>query len=104
MASLEAAKRKDLRKGIADDYMDAQDTISKNDVLMNGAIQQLVSEKIPLLISKYIVQLIRQFGGDVSKALMAYNCGPGNVKKGCVPASARQYAQKVFGTYRRLKQ
>ena len=53
--------------------------------------------------SKYIAQLIRQFGGNVSKALMAYNCGPGNVKKGRIPAESRRYAQKVLGIYRRLK-
>ena len=53
--------------------------------------------------SKYIAQLIRQFGGDVSKALMAYNCGAGNVKKGRIPAESKRYAQKVLSIYRRLK-
>ncbi len=53
--------------------------------------------------TKYIAQLIRQFGGDVSKALMAYNCGPGNVKKGRIPAESRKYAQQVMARYRRLK-
>lgn len=53
--------------------------------------------------SKYIAQLIKQFGGNVSKALMAYNCGAGNVKKGRVPAESRRYAQKVLGIYRRIK-
>ena len=54
--------------------------------------------------SKYIAQLIRQFGGDVNKALMAYNCGAGNVKKGRIPAESKRYAQKVMSIYRRLKQ
>ena len=53
--------------------------------------------------TKYIAQLIRQFGGDVSKALMAYNCGPGNVKKGRIPAESRRYAQKVMSIYSSLK-
>ena len=53
--------------------------------------------------TKYIAQLIRQFGGNVSKALMAYNCGADNVKKGRIPAASRRYAQKVLGIYRRIK-
>ncbi len=53
--------------------------------------------------TKYIAQLIKQFGGDVSKALMAYNCGPGNVKKGHVPAAAKKYAQQVMQRYNRIK-
>ncbi len=53
--------------------------------------------------TKYIAQLIRQFGGDVSKALMAYNCGAGNVKRGRIPAESRRYAQKVLGIYNSLK-
>ena len=53
--------------------------------------------------SKYLAQLIRQFGGDVSKALMAYNCGPGNVKRGRIPKASKDYAKKVMGIYRALK-
>lgn len=29
---------------------------------------------------KYVSALLRQFGGDVEKAIMAYNAGPDNVK------------------------
>ncbi|MBQ7220818.1 MAG: transglycosylase SLT domain-containing protein [Synergistaceae bacterium] len=53
--------------------------------------------------SRYIAQLIRRYGGDVSKALMAYNCGPGNVAKGRIPQASRNYAQKVMNIYNRLK-
>ncbi|MEQ1260529.1 tape measure protein [Acinetobacter pittii] len=31
---------------------------------------------------KYVSDLLKQFGGDVNKAIMAYNAGPGNVKSG----------------------
>lgn len=31
---------------------------------------------------KYMSALIKQFGGDVDKAIMAYNAGPGNVRTG----------------------
>ncbi|WP_407580975.1 tape measure protein [Acinetobacter pittii] len=31
---------------------------------------------------KYVSDLLKQFGGDVEKAIMAYNAGPGNVKSG----------------------
>lgn len=31
---------------------------------------------------KYMSALIKQFGGDVNKAIMAYNAGPGNVQSG----------------------
>ena len=53
--------------------------------------------------SKYIAQLINRYGGDVSKALMAYNCGPGKVKRGRIPKASRAYANKVMGIYNRLK-
>ena len=42
----EAARIEGLRKGIADDYMNAPDAIGKRNALMNGAIQQLVSESL----------------------------------------------------------
>ena len=53
--------------------------------------------------SKYIAQLVKKYKGDVSKALMAYNCGPGNVKRGRIPKSSKAYAKKVMGIYRALK-
>ena len=53
--------------------------------------------------SKYIAQLISRYGGDVNKALMAYNCGPGNVSKGRIPQRSRSYAKDVMNIYNRLK-
>lgn len=45
---------------------------------------------------RYLTDLSRQFGGDVDKALLAYNWGPGNVKKGgSMPLEAQQYVGKV---------
>ena len=53
--------------------------------------------------TKYLGQLIRKYKGDVSKALMAYNCGPGNVDKGKTPQASREYAKKVMSIYNKLK-
>ena len=53
--------------------------------------------------SKYLAQLVKRYKGDISKALMAYNCGPGNVNKGRIPKASKAYAKKVMGIYRDLK-
>lgn len=45
----------------------------------------------------YLAGLIRANGGDVQRALMAYNGGQGNVQRGTVPPAAQQYAQIVGG-------
>lgn len=50
--------------------------------------------------SRYLGDLAKQFGGDVDKALLAYNWGPGNVQRylktgGPMPAEAQQYVGKV---------
>ena len=52
--------------------------------------------------TKYLARLIRRYNGDISKALMAYNCGPGNVDRGRIPQASRDYARKILGIYRRL--
>ena len=52
--------------------------------------------------TKYLARLIRRYKGDISKALMAYNCGPGNVDKGRIPRASRDYARKVLSIYRQL--
>lgn len=36
-----------------------------------------------------------QFGGDTTKALWGYNAGPERVKQGVMPASTRQYIDKI---------
>lgn len=44
----------------------------------------------------YMSSLLSQFGGDYTKALQAYNGGPGNVIKGTVSLAAQQYASKIL--------
>jgi len=50
--------------------------------------------------ARYLTDLTTQFGGDVDKALLAYNWGPGNVSRylktgGPMPTEAQQYVGKV---------
>lgn len=50
--------------------------------------------------AKYLSQLLREFNGDTTLAVAAYNAGPGSVKKyGGVPpyAETQNYVQKVLG-------
>ena len=49
--------------------------------------------------AKYLAQQLKTFGGDVEKALAAYNAGPGNVQKyGGVPPfrETQTYVQRVL--------
>ena len=57
--------------------------------------------------AKYLRGLMGQFGGDVSKALAAYNAGEGNVKKyGGVPpfAETQAYVPSVLAAYDTYRQ
>lgn len=45
---------------------------------------------------KLLSQLLNQYGGDVTKALWAYNAGPGNVAKGIKPAETQAYIPAVL--------
>lgn len=52
--------------------------------------------------AKYLKQMMDMFGGDTSKALAAYNAGPGNVQKykGIPPFRETQnYVKRILGDY-----
>lgn len=56
--------------------------------------------------TRYIRALLDRFGGDATRALAAYNAGPGAVEKyGGVPpyAETRAYVERVLESYRRYK-
>jgi len=55
--------------------------------------------------TKYISQQLKAFGNDLSKALAAYNAGPGNVRKyGGIPPfkETQNYVNKVLGNFNKL--
>lgn len=45
--------------------------------------------------SKMMKGLLAKYGGDIDKAIMAYNAGGGNVDKGTIPARTRAYLANV---------
>ena len=46
----------------------------------------------------YMQWLLDRYGWDYSKALMAYNGGPGNVDRGTVSSRARNYAASILAS------
>ncbi len=50
--------------------------------------------------ARYLKDLLAMFGGDINKAVAAYNWGPGNVQRqglGAMPAETRGYLKNVAG-------
>jgi len=47
--------------------------------------------------AEYLGALIKNYDGDYSKALMAYNGGPGNVNRGSPSSAAQSYASDILG-------
>jgi len=45
----------------------------------------------------YLAAMLKEFDGDITKAVAAYNTGPGNVEKGVIPKSTQQYISKILG-------
>ena len=54
--------------------------------------------------TKYLSQLLSTYNGDVSKALWAYNAGPGRVNKNIMPSETSKYIQEVLGNLNRIQE
>ena len=55
--------------------------------------------------TRYLASLIKRYGGDLSKALAAYNAGPGRVDQyGGIPPfpETQEYVRRVLANYHRL--
>jgi len=46
--------------------------------------------------AKFFLSLVKNYSGDYYKALLAYNCGMGNVARGTVPKVTHTYARRVL--------
>jgi len=46
--------------------------------------------------ARYLASMLRQFHGDVRRALMAYNAGPTSIARGYRPVAAVVYAERVL--------
>jgi len=46
--------------------------------------------------ARYLASMLRQFHGDVRRALMAYNAGPTSIARGYRPMAAVVYAERVL--------
>lgn len=53
---------------------------------------------------KYIADLTDKYGGDIEKALAAYNAGPGRVDSGRTPAATNRYVKNIMALYHRFRE
>ncbi len=51
--------------------------------------------------AKYMRDLLDMFDGKVAMAVMAYNAGPGTIRKGSRPAETKKYVDRVMALYTR---
>jgi soluble lytic murein transglycosylase-like protein len=49
--------------------------------------------------TRYLVQLLRRFDGDVPSAIAAYNAGPQAIARGEMPAETLRYVRSVLASY-----
>lgn len=61
--------------------------------LFNPVVNRYVAQR-------YLIDLLKQFDGDMRKAVEAYNAGPSNVRSGKIPESTTRYADAVLGADR----
>lgn len=54
--------------------------------------------------TKYLSQLLSTYNGDVSKALWAYNAGPGRVNENIMPSETSKYIPEVLGNLKRIQE
>jgi soluble lytic murein transglycosylase-like protein len=49
--------------------------------------------------TRYLAQLLQRFGGDVPRAVAAYNAGPEAIAHDELPAETRAYVRNVLSSY-----
>ena len=60
--------------------------------------QQLADPKVNREVAKrYMTDLMKRYNGNMLMAVAAYNAGAGNVDKGNIPSSTKQYINKILG-------
>jgi soluble lytic murein transglycosylase-like protein len=53
--------------------------------------------------TRYLMQLLQRFNGDVPTALAAYNAGPQAIARGEMPVETQHYVRSVLDAYARYR-